>query len=76
MTAEVLRVPPVPAAARNGRTLFWLVLAGMLAWSFYPAEIYRAPLLLTDAGNMAKYATGFLTPNFSDWRIYAAEMLV
>ncbi len=76
MTIEAIRVPPVPAAERYGRMLFWLVLAVLLAWSFNPAEIYRAPLLLTDAGNMAKYAAGFLSPNFADWRIYVAEMLV
>jgi phosphonate transport system permease protein len=64
--------PPAPSVAippRDwGRTAFsWLVWGGLivvLAWGFEPAEIYRAVNLITDAGNMAEYASGFLSPNF------------
>jgi phosphonate transport system permease protein len=76
MNTQAIHIPPVPAAQRYGQLAFWSVLALLLAWSFYPAEIYRAPLLITDADNMAKYASGFLTPKFADWKLYAAEMLV
>ena len=69
-------VPPVPARERWGKYLFWLVLALLLAWSFNSAEMYRAPSLVTDAGNMAKYASGFLEPNFKDWRFYLSELVV
>ena len=78
MTEQVLvvAVPPVPARERWGRLIFWLALAALLAWSFVPAEIYRSTSLVTDAGNMARYASGFLEPNFKDWRYYLSELVV
>jgi len=76
MAVQTLAIPPVPASERFGRYLFWAVLALLLAWSFGPAEVYRAPGLVTDAGNMAKYASGFLDPDFSEWRTYVSEMLI
>lgn len=69
-------IPPVPARERWSKYLFWAVLAALLAWSFNPAEIYRAPGLVTDAGNMAKYAGGFLAPSFKEWRYYLSELVV
>ena len=68
-------VPPVPARERWNKYIFWAVMAILLAWSFGPAEIYRAPGLITDSGNMAKYASGFLSPNFHDWKSYLAELI-
>lgn len=32
--------------------------------------------LVRDAGNMAEYASGFFPPDFSDWKHYAAELLI
>ncbi|MBB3949095.1 phosphonate ABC transporter, permease protein PhnE [Aureimonas jatrophae] len=52
------------------------LLVGALAWSWGPAEMGRWPFLFTDAGNMAEYASGFLRPDFSDWRYYLSEMMV
>jgi phosphonate transport system permease protein len=74
--ATQISIPPIPLKERWGRFLFWIVLAGLLAWSFNAAEIYRAPGLITDAGNMASYASGFLSPNFKEWRYYLSELLV
>jgi phosphonate transport system permease protein len=76
MNLEAVAIPPVPAAERYGRFLSAIVVAALLAWSFTPAEIYRAPGLVTDAGNMLRYASGFLHPNFTDWRSYVSEMLI
>lgn len=80
MSVETLKteiaVPPVPAKERWSRYFFWMVLAALLAWSFNSAEIYRAPSLITDAGNMASYGSGFLSPNFKDWRFYLSELVV
>lgn len=63
-----------------GRTAFavlaWGGLALCLAWSFMPAEIYRFVNLFTDAGNMAEYASGFLTPNFRDVDDYLSETIL
>jgi phosphonate transport system permease protein len=73
--------PSVAIPPRDwGRTAFnWLVwggLAAVLAWSFKPAEIYRAVNLYTDAGNMAEYASGFLSPNFRDLDYYLSEIIL
>lgn len=79
MSAEIFKtdiiIPPVPAKERWSKYLFWMVLAGLLAWSFIPAEMYRASSLITDAGNMGSYASGFLSPNFKDWRYYLSELV-
>ena len=32
--------------------------------------------LLRDSGNMAQYASDFFPPNFADWKMYVAEMVV
>lgn len=53
----------------------WIGLAVLLAWSWSPAEMYRWPQLFSDAGNMATYASGFLSPDFKEWRSYLQEML-
>jgi phosphonate transport system permease protein len=54
----------------------WGGLLACLAWSFMPAEIYRFVNLFTDAGNMAEYASGFLTPNFHDFDVYLSETIL
>ncbi|MBC8129394.1 MAG: phosphonate ABC transporter, permease protein PhnE [Rhizobiaceae bacterium] len=56
--------------------LLWggLVLALLVSWA--PAEMERWTFLFTDADNMAQYASGFLTPDFKDWRYYLEEMVV
>jgi phosphonate transport system permease protein len=69
-------IPPVPAKERWSKYLFWAALAALLAWSFSSAEMYRAPSLVTDAGNMGRYASGFLTPSFKEWRYYLSELVV
>lgn len=53
----------------------WIGLAMLLAWSWGPAEMYRWPQLFSDAGNMATYVSGFLNPDFREWRYYLQEML-
>lgn len=58
------------------RLLVWGGLALVLAWSWGPAEMFRMVNLFTDAGNMAEYAEGFLSPNFRDWEAYVSEMIL
>lgn len=71
---------PAPEAARAPgglRNLFLLaILLAALALSWGPAEMGRWTYLFTDAGNMAEYASGFLQPDFRDWRYYLEEMVV
>ena len=54
-----------------GWALFFLV----LAWAWQGAEMNPIDLI-KDSGNMSKYAADFFPPNFRDWKLYVAEMLV
>ena len=47
----------------------------LLAGSWQGADM-RPMELIRDSGNMAKYASEFFPPNFSQWRFYIEEMLV
>lgn len=73
-------VAPVPANARESgrfRNLTLLaVMIGALGISWGPAEMGNWTFLFSDAGNMAEYASGFLRPDFSEWRSYLEEMIV
>ena len=53
----------------------WGLLLAVLAASWQGADM-RPMDLLRDSGNMAKYASEFFPPNFSQWRFYLQEMLV
>jgi phosphonate transport system permease protein len=55
--------------------LAWAAFCIVLAWAWQGAEI-RPLDLVRDAGNMRKYAADFFPPNFTDWRLYAREMVV
>lgn len=47
-----------------------------LLWSWDPAEMSRWTFLFSDAANMGEYASGFIDPDFTDWRFYLREMTV
>jgi phosphonate transport system permease protein len=68
-------VPIAPPARSWGSLIVWAVLLAVLAGSWKGADM-RPLDLLRDAGNMANYASGFFPPNFKDWKLYFAEMLV
>lgn len=77
MTAQAQA--PAPAAVFPKRNLWtllgWGVVLAVLAASWKGADM-RPAELLRDSGNMAQYAASFFPPNFTDWRIYANEMLI
>lgn len=64
----------VPGGLRN--LVVFASIGAILAASWGPAEMSQWIHLFTDAGNMAEYASGFLQPDFSDWRYYLEEMVV
>ncbi|OJU71242.1 MAG: phosphonate ABC transporter, permease protein PhnE [Rhizobiales bacterium 63-7] len=71
--------PRAEAALMPGRMRNYTLIAGLallLAISWGPAEMSRFTYLVTDSGNMAEYASGFLRPDFTDWRFYLEEMIV
>ncbi len=56
----------------------WLVWAGvaiLLALSWEAVEMRKATMLVTDWRNMTEFASGFMSPDFQDWRIYFEQML-
>jgi phosphonate transport system permease protein len=53
-----------------------ILVAVALAVSFGPAEMGKAPLLVTDAEKMGTYLSGFLRPDFSQWELYFEQIVV
>jgi phosphonate transport system permease protein len=53
----------------------WLSVLFVLAASWNGADM-RPLDLWRDSGNMRTYAADFFPPNFTQWKLYAAEMLV
>ncbi|MCT8267881.1 MULTISPECIES: phosphonate ABC transporter, permease protein PhnE [Afifella] len=73
---KTVSVPPRSFTDRLYSYLVWGGIALVLIWSWGPAEMVRFLNLFTDAGNMADYAGGFLSPNFRDWHYYVEEMIL
>ena len=74
--SEDIAVPSHSLARRSRGWTLWLILAGLLIWSWSPAEMYRVVALFTDWRNMAEFGRGFLRPDFHEWRDYLADMIV
>lgn len=55
--------------------LSWGILLAVLAASWNGADM-RPLDLISDSGNMARYAAEFFPPNFAQWQLYVQEMLV
>jgi phosphonate transport system permease protein len=68
-------IPRPPLSSQLMRMAIWLLVIGLLAWSFYPVEMNRIGMLYTDGRNMGIYASGFMKPNFHEWRAYVGEMV-
>ncbi|MBS9719533.1 phosphonate ABC transporter, permease protein PhnE [Tianweitania sp. BSSL-BM11] len=79
-TTPAKATAPAPESARTPggfRNLILLaVLITALGISWGPAEMGNWTYLFTDSGNMAEYASGFLQPDFGQWRSYLEEMIV
>lgn len=78
MTGSVPARPEVERdwARSAWTTVTWVGLIVLLVWSWAPSEMFRWTYLITDSGNMAKYAAGFGHPDFSDWAYYLEEMVL
>lgn len=75
--ASAYASPPAPTAPKRSLSwhLGWAVLLLLLAGSWRGADM-RPLDLVRDADNMAAYAADFFPPDFSQWRLYAQEMVV
>jgi phosphonate transport system permease protein len=69
-------VPRHSLARRSRGWTLWLIVLALLAWSWGPAEMFRAASLVSDWRNMAEFGRAFLHPNFHDWDSYIADMIV
>lgn len=70
-----IAIPRKALRARARGWLIWLSLAGLLAWSWAPTEMYKVVGLITDWRNMAEFAAGFAQPNFQHGWAYVGEMV-
>lgn len=68
--------PPRDLKRSTGEVLGWAAVLGLLAWAWSGAEMSKLGELISDAGNMANYAEGFLKPDFHDWPLFVREMIV
>jgi phosphonate transport system permease protein len=75
-TSPDIEVPYPPLIRRARGWMLWLIIAGLLVWSWGPSEMFRAGSLFTDWRNMAEFGHAFLKPNFHEWRSYVADMIV
>jgi len=74
--SEDIAVPSHSLSRRSRTWMLWLILAGLLIWSWGPAEMVRAGSLVTDWRNMAEFGQAFLRPDFHEWRGYLEDMVV
>jgi phosphonate transport system permease protein len=71
-----VEIPSHPISRRLRVPLMWLAIAGILAWSWAPTEMWKVANLFTDWRNMAEFGSAFLRPNFHNWELYIDEMVV
>ncbi|MBW8734927.1 MAG: phosphonate ABC transporter, permease protein PhnE [Asticcacaulis sp.] len=69
-----LAPPTLGVAARLGNWLMILILVAILAVSFNGAHMQDVHKLVDKSANTGEYLQAYLTPNFTDWKRYAAAM--
>lgn len=71
---DALKPPAPPLSARLFGFALWGGVLLLLAISFAPVEIWRAPMLLANSDNMREFGRDFARPDFTAWRAYVAQM--
>ncbi|HEY5107590.1 MAG TPA: phosphonate ABC transporter, permease protein PhnE [Caulobacteraceae bacterium] len=77
MPASAEAIPRPPSRAMGDRAfdiLVWGGLAALLIAGFHGAEIFRISDLFSGSAAMRQLAVQFVRPNFTDWRLYIANM--
>jgi phosphonate transport system permease protein len=52
-----------------------LIVVLLLAWSWGPVEMSKSTSVVTDWRNMVDLLSGFMKPNFRDWKVFVAAMI-
>jgi phosphonate transport system permease protein len=72
--ATLLSPPKRPLGEQVFDLCLWGGIILMLILAFGPAEINKFPLLFAKSENMRQFGSGFLHPDFSDWRDLIGKM--
>ena len=75
MSSEFALSPPRKRPMELLRFVGWAVALAFLVWSWRGAEM-RPMTLITESGNILTLIKDFFPPDFTDWRLYATEMVV
>jgi phosphonate transport system permease protein len=70
-------IPPPPTRTLAQRLPGWLLWGGLILFlgvAFRPVEMGHAAKLFTQSQNMREFGRGFLHPDFTQWRLYVAQM--
>jgi phosphonate transport system permease protein len=74
-TPGELAIPETPLARKLLQLLAWMACAAVLAWAWQGSEM-RPLDLIRYRGNMAAYLSGFLRPDFGQWREYLYQTAI
>lgn len=73
---EDIPIPRRPVLDTTMKWMFWLIILGLLVWSWSPTEMFLAKNLWTDAANMSEFGRAFMRPDFHHWEEYVSEMVI
>ncbi len=68
---------PVPTKSLAGRAVDLAVFGGvvvLLGMTIHAVELRRLPLVLSNSDKIGRFASGFLKPDFSQWRLFVVQM--
>jgi len=75
--ATPAEIPAAPSATLSQRApgfVLWGGLILFLAIAFGPVQIANVQKLFTNTENMREFGRGFMHPDFTQWRLYVAQM--
>ena len=75
MSSEFVLSPSRKRPMEPLRLVGWAVALAFLVWAGRGAEM-RPMTLITESGNILTLIKDFFPPDFTDWRLYATEMVV